>query len=79
MGEHNPPSHLGRNSLVRSLRHMQTTKGARPPQLGNHLLDVESFVKRMEQQLPPLRGHDGCVNSIVWDDSGEYLLTGSGA
>ena len=78
MGEHHPHQRLRRGSIVRSLRHMQTAKGVRQTHLSHQLLDVESFVKRMEQQLPPLKGHRGCVNTIAWDESGEFLLTGSG-
>ncbi|KAF9109916.1 hypothetical protein BGX27_006994 [Mortierella sp. AM989] len=39
-------------------------------------MSSESFVKRLEQQKP-LGGHTGCVNTIAWDETGEFLLTGS--
>jgi WD40 repeat protein len=40
-------------------------------------MSSESFVRRLEQQQE-LDGHDGCVNTIAWDETGEFLLSGSG-
>lgn len=36
----------------------------------------ETFLQRMSI-LETLDIHRGCVNSVVWDDSGEFLLSGS--
>ncbi|KAF9983113.1 DDB1- and CUL4-associated factor 6 [Mortierella antarctica] len=66
----------GHSSLLRRLSGLQTLPALRQGSLKHHLLGSESFVKRLEQQ-PQLTGHDGCVNTIAWDETGEYLLSGS--
>ncbi|KAG0199663.1 DDB1- and CUL4-associated factor 6 [Mortierella sp. GBA30] len=64
------------STLLRGLSGLQTVPVSRQGSLKHHLLGSESFVKRMEQQ-PLLKGHTGCVNTIAWDETGEYLLSGS--
>ncbi|KAF9091610.1 DDB1- and CUL4-associated factor 6 [Mortierella sp. GBA35] len=64
------------HSLLKGLSGLQTVPGSRQASLKNHLLASESFVKRLEQQAP-LEGHRGCVNTIAWDETGEFLLSGS--
>ncbi|KAF9953991.1 DDB1- and CUL4-associated factor 6 [Mortierella alpina] len=66
----------GHSSLLRGLSGLQTLPGLRQGSLKHHLPGSESLAKRLEQQ-PPLSGHDGCVNTIAWDETGEYLLSGS--
>ncbi|KAF9944437.1 DDB1- and CUL4-associated factor 6, partial [Mortierella alpina] len=66
----------GHSSLLKGLSGLQTLPALRQGSLKHHLLGSESFVKRLEQQ-PPLTGHEGCVNTIAWDETGEYLLSGS--
>ncbi|XP_037932154.1 DDB1- and CUL4-associated factor 6-like, partial [Teleopsis dalmanni] len=38
--------------------------------------DSLNYVQRLGL-LYKLRVHDGCVNSVIWNDTGEYLLSGS--
>lgn len=40
------------------------------------VLDDETFVQRLGL-LKTLPVHNGCVNTICWNDTGEYLLSGS--
>ncbi|KAF9918502.1 DDB1- and CUL4-associated factor 6 [Lobosporangium transversale] len=64
------------SSLLRGLTELQFTPGSRHGPVKFNHLSSESFVKRLEQQ-PPLKGHSGCVNTLAWDETGEFLLTGS--
>ncbi|KAF9177158.1 DDB1- and CUL4-associated factor 6, partial [Haplosporangium sp. Z 11] len=68
----------GQHSLLRGLNGLQTIPASRQGSSKRGLLSSESFVKRMEHQRP-LKGHHGCVNTLAWDETGEFLLTGSGS
>lgn len=41
-----------------------------------NVTDDESFVQRLGL-LKKLQIHQGCVNTICWNDTGEYILSGS--
>ncbi|KAG0015773.1 DDB1- and CUL4-associated factor 6 [Entomortierella chlamydospora] len=64
------------HSLVRALSGLQSVPRSRQGSLKHQVLSSGSFVKRLEQQKP-LGGHNGCVNTIAWDETGEFLLSGS--
>lgn len=64
-------------SVLRRFSTLKTFPAARHPHLQNQVLAAASFVKRLEEQSP-LTGHLGCVNTIAWDETGEYLVSGSG-
>ncbi|KAG0263359.1 DDB1- and CUL4-associated factor 6 [Mortierella polycephala] len=66
----------GQHSLLRGLNGLQTIPTSRQNSSKRSLMGSESFVKRMELQTP-LKGHHGCVNTLAWDETGEFLLTGS--
>lgn len=68
----------GQHSLLRGLNGLQTIPTSRQNSSKRSLIGSESFVKRMELQTP-LKGHHGCVNTLAWDETGEFLLTGSGS
>ncbi|PRD28536.1 UNVERIFIED_CONTAM: DDB1- and CUL4-associated factor 6 [Trichonephila clavipes] len=45
-----------------------------------HLFDAAKNSRELVQKLTLQRKipvHDGCVNSICWNDTGKYLLSGS--
>ncbi|KFH67430.1 hypothetical protein MVEG_06162 [Podila verticillata NRRL 6337] len=63
-------------SVLRRFSTLKTFPAARHPHLQNQVLAAASFVKRLEEQSP-LTGHQGCVNTIAWDETGEYLVSGS--
>ncbi|KAG9070386.1 DDB1- and CUL4-associated factor 6 [Linnemannia hyalina] len=63
-------------NIIKGLSSLQTVTPSRQASIKNHLLASESFVKRLEQQ-PQLKGHRGCVNTIAWDETGEFLVSGS--
>ncbi|KAF9403428.1 DDB1- and CUL4-associated factor 6, partial [Podila epigama] len=65
-----------RSNVVRRFSDMRTSPAARHSHLQHQVLASTGFVKRLEHQ-PPLTGHLGCVNTISWDQTGEYLVTGS--
>ncbi|GCB69802.1 hypothetical protein scyTo_0008454 [Scyliorhinus torazame] len=48
------------------------------PQLGNleHWHGRREFIQRLKLEAK-LNVHDGCVNTICWNDTGEYILSGS--
>ncbi|KAF8933815.1 DDB1- and CUL4-associated factor 6 [Haplosporangium gracile] len=74
---HNRASSSGPSySILRGLSSLQTVPASRQASIKNHLLASESFVKRLEQQ-PQLKGHRGCVNTIAWDETGDFLVSGS--
>lgn len=64
-------------NILKGLSSLQTVPASRQASIKSHLLASESFVKRLEQQ-PQLKGHRGCVNTIAWDETGEFLVSGSG-
>lgn len=76
---HRPTSSSPHNQrgLLRGLSDLQRASVSRQGSLKSRLLSSESFVKRLEEQQQ-LNGHDGCVNTIAWDETGEFLLSGSG-
>ncbi|KAF9149812.1 DDB1- and CUL4-associated factor 6 [Linnemannia schmuckeri] len=63
-------------NIPKGLSCLQTVPTSRQASIKNHLLASESFVKRLEQQSQ-LKGHRGCVNTIAWDETGEFLVSGS--
>ncbi|KAF9366352.1 WD and tetratricopeptide repeat protein [Mortierella sp. NVP85] len=62
--------------VLRGLSGLQRAPVSRQGSLKSRLMSSESFVRRLEQQKE-LDGHDGCVNTIAWDETGEFLLSGS--
>ncbi|XP_064182971.1 DDB1- and CUL4-associated factor 6-like isoform X1 [Anguilla rostrata] len=42
----------------------------------SHYLGRREFVQRLKLEAT-LNVHDGCVNTICWNDTGEYILSGS--
>lgn len=64
-------------SVLRRFSTLKTFPAARHPHLQHQVLAAACFVKRLEEQSP-LTGHLGCVNTIAWDETGEYLVSGSG-
>lgn len=70
-------SPYNQRGLLRGLSGLQRVPVSRQGTLKSRLMSSESFVRRLEQQLE-LDGHDGCVNTIAWDETGEFLLSGSG-
>ncbi|KAG0087327.1 DDB1- and CUL4-associated factor 6 [Podila epicladia] len=63
-------------SVLRRFSTLNTFPAARHPYLQHQVLAAACFVKRLEEQSP-LTGHLGCVNTIAWDETGEYLVSGS--
>ncbi|XP_030059716.1 DDB1- and CUL4-associated factor 6 isoform X3 [Microcaecilia unicolor] len=47
-----------------------------PSTLRSNYLGRREFIQRLKLEAT-LSVHDGCVNSICWNDTGEYLLSGS--
>ncbi|KAF9133480.1 DDB1- and CUL4-associated factor 6 [Mortierella sp. 14UC] len=62
--------------FLKGLSSLQTVPGSRQASIKNHILASESFIKRLEQHTV-LKGHRGCVNTIAWDSTGEFLVSGS--
>ncbi|KAG0362354.1 DDB1- and CUL4-associated factor 6, partial [Gamsiella multidivaricata] len=68
--------HHSHQSVLRGLTALQTVPAARQAALKHDIFGSGSFVQRMEQHCE-LRGHDGCVNTLGWDETGEFLVSGS--
>ncbi|KAG0321248.1 DDB1- and CUL4-associated factor 6 [Dissophora globulifera] len=68
--------HSSHHNFLRTLSDLQTVPRTRQASLTHHLFSSESFVRRLEQNTI-LKGHRGCVNTISWDDTGEFLVSGS--
>ncbi|XP_063006255.1 DDB1- and CUL4-associated factor 6 isoform X2 [Melospiza melodia melodia] len=47
-----------------------------PGLLRRHYLGRREFIQRLKLEAT-LNVHDGCVNTICWNDTGEYILSGS--
>ncbi|XP_029434949.1 DDB1- and CUL4-associated factor 6 isoform X2 [Rhinatrema bivittatum] len=47
-----------------------------PSVLRNNYLGRREFIQRLKLEAT-LSVHDGCVNTICWNDTGEYILSGS--
>ncbi|KAM9242812.1 DDB1- and CUL4-associated factor 6 isoform 5-T5 [Dugong dugon] len=47
-----------------------------PSRLRSRYLGRREFIQRLKLEAT-LNVHDGCVNSICWNDTGEYILSGS--
>ncbi|TRZ23357.1 hypothetical protein HGM15179_003774 [Zosterops borbonicus] len=47
-----------------------------PALLRRHYLGRREFIQRLKLEAT-LNVHDGCVNTICWNDTGEYILSGS--
>nr|XP_033796935.1 DDB1- and CUL4-associated factor 6 isoform X6 [Geotrypetes seraphini] len=47
-----------------------------PSTLRSNYLGRREFIQRLKLEAT-LSVHDGCVNSICWNDTGEYILSGS--
>ncbi|XP_064008308.1 DDB1- and CUL4-associated factor 6 isoform X3 [Pogoniulus pusillus] len=47
-----------------------------PGLLRRHYLGRREFIQRLKLEAS-LNVHDGCVNTICWNDTGEYILSGS--
>ncbi|XP_061211050.1 DDB1- and CUL4-associated factor 6 isoform X4 [Neopsephotus bourkii] len=47
-----------------------------PSLLRRHYLGRREFIQRLKLEAT-LNVHDGCVNTICWNDTGEYILSGS--
>lgn len=66
-------------SIVDTLRSRESKSyvGGRDLESRHALYDAEYAVRRL-QLSHQLRAHDGCVNTIQWDASGRWLVSGSG-
>ncbi|KAF9904068.1 DDB1- and CUL4-associated factor 6 [Linnemannia zychae] len=64
------------HSFLKGLSSLQTVPGLRQASIKNHILASVSFVKMLEKHTV-LKGHRGCVNTIAWDETGEFLVSGS--
>ncbi|KAG0226284.1 DDB1- and CUL4-associated factor 6 [Actinomortierella wolfii] len=64
------------SNFCRGLASLTASPAVRHHSLQSQLLGRPDFVRRLEQQ-PVLTGHHGCVNTIAWDETGEYLVSGS--
>ncbi|XP_021100296.1 DDB1- and CUL4-associated factor 6 isoform X4 [Heterocephalus glaber] len=47
-----------------------------PSRLRSRYLGRKEFIQRLKLEAT-LNVHDGCVNTICWNDTGEYILSGS--
>ncbi|XP_046537468.1 DDB1- and CUL4-associated factor 6 isoform X5 [Equus quagga] len=47
-----------------------------PSRLRNRYLGRREFIQRLKLEAT-LNVHDGCVNTICWNETGEYILSGS--
>lgn len=47
-----------------------------PSRLRSRYLGRREFIQRLKLEAT-LNVHDGCVNTICWNDTGEYILSGS--
>ncbi|KAF9158613.1 DDB1- and CUL4-associated factor 6 [Actinomortierella ambigua] len=73
------PSHSTRrrsSNFCRGLASLYAAPAVRHHLLQSQLLGRPGLLRRLEQQ-PILNGHHGCVNTIAWDDTGEFLVSGS--